>query len=333
MPETISNATKEEVTEKASEETVEDRGDVLPDVDPVEEPVQLDANAVLPNIEEEPEPVVEEPEPVVEEPEPVVEEKAADTSPMIPKSRLDHQIAKTRELEENKIRMEEQLKFLQQQQQPPQDAAPQQEAGEPAPEAYDYGTAYKQMQELTLEGESDQAAAMFQEILSKQQEDMTANLKGEMANQYQANRTQEQIQAELAAAATEITGNYPELDIANEATFDSKLTGEINELMGALTTITNDEGSFKYSPAQALKQAVAMKMPQKAAEPQELAKEQKPETGDIAKKVAHANQQPPKLNGDRGVSHGTGKLDLFQMTEDEFDALPASTVARLRGDI
>jgi hypothetical protein len=189
------------------------------------------------------------------------------------------------------------------------------------------------MQNLTLEGEADQAAAMFQEILSKQQEDMTANMKGEMANQYQANRTQEQVQAELAAAATEITVSYPELDIANEQTFDSKLTGEINELMGALTTITNDEGSFKYSPAQALKQAVAMKMPQKDSAPQELAQEQAPQTGNIAKKVAAANKQPPKLNGDRGTSHGEGKMDLFSMSEDEFDALPASTVARLRGDI
>jgi hypothetical protein len=327
------------------EATPENRGDFLPDESPAEEPVVLDKNAVLPEVEEEAEEaevaeVAEEPE-VKAEPEKAeepekVEEPEKEAPHMIPKSRLDNQIQKTRELEEAKIRMEEQMKFLQAQveaQKSSQKGEAEQPVEETAP-AYDYGSKYKQMQELTLDGEADKAAEVFQEILSQQQTDMTSTLNKQISATYEQNRSQEQVQAELASAANEIIVDYPELDIQNESTFDSRLTGEVNELMTALTTIPNDKGQPKYTPAQALKQAVAMKMPPKQEAPKELGAEATPETGNIEKKVEAANKQVPKLPGDRGTSHGkTPRVDPLSMTEEDFDALPASTLARLRGDI
>ena len=339
-------ALAEEVVEEVveTENAAEDRGDFLPEDAPVEEPVVLDENATLPDIPEEPkEEEVAEAEEV--EKEAAVEEKAEikeeeekpekEAPHMIPKSRLDNQIQKTRELEESKIRMEEQMKFLQAQIKAQSEKAEEKpQTPEEAAPAYDYGAKYKQMQELTLEGEADKAAEVFQEILSHQQTDMASQMNKQIADTYEQNRDKENTQAELAQAANEIIVDYPELDIQNETTFDSQLTGEINELMTALTTIPDAEGRPKYSPAQALKQAVAMRMPPKTEEPQELGTDTAPETGNIAKKVEAANKQAPKLPGDRGTSHGKApRIDPLSMTEEDFDALPPSTLARLRGDI
>jgi len=303
-----------------------DRGDFLPDNPEPEVPVELDAVEKPVEVEQQikDEGVVQEaaPEPEAEKPH------------MIPKSRLDSQIRKTRELEEAKIRMEEQMKFLQAQIDATNKPAQEQAAPEPEKAAFDYAAAYKQMQELTLDGEPDKAAEVFQEILSQQQASMEDKFNQQIAQSYDNNRFQETIQRELAEAATEITAIYPELDIQNEQTFDSRLTGEINELMGALTTIQKEDGMPKYTPAQALRQAVAMKMPPPPAEDKQLGTNQTAPAGNVKKKVAAANTLPPTLPGDRGTSHGqTPKIDPMTMTEEDFDALPASTIARLRGDI
>lgn len=301
-----------------------DRGDFLPETPEPEIPVELDAVEKPVEVEQE-----FEDEGVVQEAAP---EPEAEKPHMIPKSRLDSQIRKTRELEEAKIRMEEQMKFLQAQIDANKPAEPAEQA--PQQPAYDYAERYKQMQEYTLDGESDKAAEVFQEILNQQQQEMQAQVQNQIQSTYEQNRQNDNIQMELAAAATELMAEYPELDINQTETFNSELTREINELMGALTTIKTDQGTMKYSPAQALRQAVAMKMPARTEAPQNLGQEAAPQTGNLQKKVQAANGQPPKLPGDRGTSHGqTPRIDPLNMTEEDFDALPASTLARLRGDI
>jgi len=305
-------------SEEDWEPSKEDRGDFVEESEPVEaeapEAPEVQAEALA---EDAVEVAPEEPE----------------KPHMIPKSRLDSQIRKTRELEEAKIRMEEQMKFLQAQ----IDAGKQPEPAAEAPpqeETYDFAGQYKLMQELTLDGEPDKAAEVFQDILSHQQSSMEQRFNHQIAQTYEQNRSQEQIQADLASAANEIVSDYPELDIQNKDAFNAELTGEINELMGALTTVQRDDGMPKYTPAQALRQAVAMKMPEKAPLQQQLAESQQAATGNVKKKVAAANQVPPTLPGDRGTSHGkTPQIDPLTMTEEDFDALPASTLARLRGDI
>ena len=52
---------------------------------------------------------------------------------------------------------------------------------------------------------------------------------------------------------------------------------------------------------------------------------------DVKAKAKAANQQPPQLGGNANKSEKA--YDINQMSEDEFDALPAATKARLRGDI
>jgi hypothetical protein len=312
-----------------------------------------DASSILASPEDwEPSPddrgdFVPEPEPQIAPDEQVLEQEVAEQATiaqpesvdepekphMIPKTRLDSQIRKTRELEEAKIRMEEQMKFLQAQIDAgkPQEAAPE---AAPVQEEYDFAGQYKLMQELTLDGEADKAASVFQDILSHQSNSMEQRFNQQITQTYEQNRTQETIQADLAAAANEIVVDYPELNIQDKDAFNAELTGEINELMGALTTVQKADGMPKYTPAQALRQAVAMKMPRKETAPEPVGTNSTNGTGNIKKKVAAANSQPPSLPGDRGTSHGkTPVIDPENMTEEDFDALPASTIARLRGDI
>ena len=54
---------------------------------------------------------------------------------------------------------------------------------------------------------------------------------------------------------------------------------------------------------------------------------------EVAKKLKAADAQPPELQGEGAATHGEKGLDLSNMTEDEFDALPEATLKRLRGDI
>ena len=53
----------------------------------------------------------------------------------------------------------------------------------------------------------------------------------------------------------------------------------------------------------------------------------------VSKKLKAAEAQPPELPGESSSVHGEKGLDVSNMTEEEFDALPEATLRRLRGDI
>ena len=57
--------------------------------------------------------------------------------------------------------------------------------------------------------------------------------------------------------------------------------------------------------------------------------QQKTQTANVNKKLQAAESQPPAMKGE---SKTEKKVDLSLLSSEEFDALPAETLRRMRGD-
>lgn len=326
-------------SEDAWSASPEERGDFF---DPGEEtPTRIDSSDDLPPMVAEEEPVAEEPvaeEQVVQEeqvaqpePEAVEMDQAEDKqsqSHMIPKARLDTQIAKTRDLEHENIRIQEQLRLMQEQMNQIQNPV------QPEPEApkFDYAAKSEEMNEAILEGEKDQAAAILQEILSEQRKDIESNIMQNVEQTIGMNSREIQMKQELESTTKQLEQDYPQFNPENAEIYDQEVVDNVNRLMTAYTYMKDNQGYAMYTPATALQEAVKTLVgaPQTAeAEPEA----QPQPKANLKKKIQASNQQPPELRGDSGADHGSEKtMDVFAMPEEEFDALPASTIRKLRGD-
>ena len=182
-------------------------------------------------------------------------------SHMIPKARLDQQLAKTRELEHENVRIQEQMRIMQDQfvahqQQQVQSEEPQ--AQEPQ---FDFGGKYKEMQEAYIDGESDKASNIFSDIMGNQQQVIQDGFQKQINSTLEANNHKMGMEQQLSDAAREIAQVYPELDIEKPDTFNKELTDQVNELMVAYSELRNDKGIYTYSPAEALKKAASVFAP------------------------------------------------------------------------
>ena len=325
--------------------------DTMPGGDPIEEGEDLDLNFGLDDngnpIEEEeseedvaeetedavveeegdtdPEPAVEEPEDETtdeaetEEPEEVEEAVAeveeAPKKPMVPKSRLDEVLAKQKALQK-------QLDEMKAQQEPAEDA----------PETYDFDAKEVEYQQLLLDGESQKAAALRQEMRKAEREQLTYEMRQEMTQKVSANAQATALQQ----AANELEANFPVFD-QNSADYNAEITQEVIELRDAFI-VQGFEAVDALSKAanfaiksHGLEAPSTLDAPQapKAKAVDEVAKKR----AEVSKKLKAAEAQPPELPGESSANRGEKPLDLSTMTEEEFNALPEATLKRLRGDV
>ena len=265
------------------------------------------------------------------EPEPAEMNQTEDKqsqSHMIPKARLDTQIAKTRDLEHENIRIQEQLRIMQEQMNQIQNPV----QAEPEVPKFDYAAKSEQMNEAILEGEKDQAATILQEILQEQRKDIESNIMQNVEQTIGMNSREIQMKQELESTTKQLEQDYPQFNPENADIYDQEVVDNVNRLMTAYTYMKDNQGYAMYTPASALQEAVKtlVGVPQTA---EAESKAQPQPKANLKKKIQASNQQPPELRGDSGADHGTEKtMDVFAMPEDEFDALPASTIRKLRGD-
>lgn len=237
------------------------------------------------------------------------------SEPMVPKSRLDQVLARAR-------KAEEQLRAQ----------AKQEAEANPADdgEAYDFDAKEREYQELVLEGEADKAVALRKEIRAEERKLFTQDA----TKQTSQTNTQARIQEKLLEVAAEIEAEYPVFD-PNSPTYNEALTDEVMDLRDGFIN------SGKHTAIGALSKAVEvvakMNNLKSVSEEAESAKEQikggkKPGKKTVAEKVKAANQQPSQMPGKRGENRDA-KIDIASMTEEQFDALPESTLRELRGDV
>lgn len=300
----------------AEEAETETEAEVEEETEAEAESVEEAESEVEEEAEVEPDPDDDEPAaaPVPEEPE-ALPEAATKKSPMVPKSRLDEVLAKQKALQK-------QLDEV--------NAA--QAKAEESPEEYDFDAKEMEYQSMVLDGETEKAVALRREIRQAERKQVEFEMRQEMTQTVNQDR---QITAlQQAAAAMEET--YPVFD-RNSESFNEEYTKEVVELRDAFIT----QG---YEAVDALGKAVkyvvkdrdldgaveeAPSLAGKAKPVDEVAKKR----AQVSKKLKAAESQPPELPGESSSTHGEKGIDINNLTEEEFDALPDATLKRLRGDI
>ena len=294
----------ETVIEEETEETEDNESLVEPTEEAVE-PAQEDAEEEL--TEEEELPQVAEAEETEDIPPPK-------KKPMVPKARLDEVLAKQKALQK-------QLDDMKEAQAPAEDA----------PEEFDYDKGELEYQQLVLDGEAEKAAALRQQMRKSEREQIAYEMRKEMGNTVSQNAQE----TALATAAKELEEAFPVFD-HNSEVFDQDLTQEVVGLRDAFIT----QG---YEAVDALSKAVNFvvksndleaesETPSLAAtkNTQNVADKKRKE---VSRKLKAAESQPPEMPGESSSARGEQAVNLGNLTEDEFNALPDATLKRLRGDL
>jgi len=249
---------------------------------------------------------------VVEE-EVVAEEPKKPKSPMVPKSRLDEVLAKNK-------KMQKRIDDIEKQKAEVQAEAPK----------YDFDTKEQEYQQLILDGESSKAVALRNDIRKAEKEALMFDIQQQMGQTVQQDRAQQ----ELAQKAEEIANTFSILN-ENAADFNEELTREVMDLRDAFIV----QG---YEPADSLARAteytLAVKHPQllqtteaqTTTQTKQLA--EKKQKASVQNKIAASKAQPPTLKGEGTAKRGDKAADINVLSDDEFGALPAETLRRLRGD-
>ena len=224
--------------------------------------------------------------------------------PMIPKSRFDEVLAKQKALQK---KLEEVTNPI--------------ETVENEPE-YDFDAKEVEYQEHILNGRTSEAAKLRAEIRNAERQSMMFEVQNRMGRTVEQSTELSALQAKAAELAT----TFPVLD-ETHADFDQVKTQEVLDLRDAFMV----QG---FSGADALDKAAKYIMGspvQEApkADPVQQKIAQKKQVSNTKKKIEAAEQQPPTL---KGASKQEKKVDINTLSAEEFDALPAETLRRMRGD-
>jgi len=296
---------EEPTAEVEEEETVAEEETVSEDEQSTEEETNPEEETVA----EEEETVAEEPEEEVEQP------NLSQKKPMVPKSRLDEVLNKQKALQK-------QLDDMKAAQVPAEDA----------PEEYDFGSKEVEYQTHLLDGEAEKAAVIRAEIRRAER----TQIEYEMTQKMTQTVSHNQQATALQQAANDLESSFPVFDQAS-AEYNAEYTQEVIDLRDAFMT-KGDNAVAALSKA--AKYVVREYDLEGAVEAPSLAGKVAPKSDEVAKKRAEvsrklkaADAQPPDLPGESSASRGEKGLDMNNMTEDEFNALPEATLKRLRGDI
>ena len=298
----------EETTEEVAEEQVED-----PDAEETESDSEETEPESVQGDDEQPVETVAEgsEEPEVEEAKEVEEPKA----PMVPKSRLDEVLAKNKE-------MQKKLQDMEDKDTPETEKLPE----------YDFVTKEKEYQDLVLDGETEKAALLRNEIRAAEKEQIMSEMQGQMGQTVQQDRELH----ELNQKATEIMEVFPIFDEKSKS-YDEKLTNEVMELRDAF--IYQGYGAAD-SLAKATEVTLLSKKPEllqggdtETTDPApKLSKavQEKKAKATVKKKVEASQAQPPEMKGESAKNKKV--VDIHTLSDDEFGALPEETLRRMRGD-
>lgn len=302
--------------EPDDDEVVEgDRGDMAEEPSPEPSPAESEQPAEGEQEQEEPEPAEPEASDEPDEGEEKPEEKPQ-RQPRIPKDRFD-QVNERRKLAEQRAQqLEERLKQL--------EGKAEGDSGEP----FDFAAKEQEYMEAVVDGEFEKAKTIREEIRTAERAEIRQQLQA--TERTATDRTKAQLEFDQAVATYQ--GKFAEFDPQSDA-YDEALTQEVVEMRDGFLSTGN------YTPAQALEKAAktvakvydltdrTVGAPELEPQPKPAA----PKKPDVREKAKAANAQPPSM--DQGTPSNEPTVSIDDMTEEEFDALPESAKARLRGDI
>ena len=257
-------------------------------------------------------------EPTDPEPAPAAKEKGG-KEPKIPKSRLDQSIRKQRQAEQRANELETELAELR------RSAA---EAARPKALTSDEIKAkMAEANEALIGGDTEKAAAIQAELFGALTPQAPAEVESSAPVDLAA-QVEERI--EFKATVKELYARYPELD-ENHELFDEDLGAESVELQRSYMNrgFTMVEATRKAAEAVAklndLDDRQAEKTP--AAVP---SRDKALQAAKTAEKVTKATKAPPPLSG-KTNGEGSDKININELSDDEFMALPESVRNKMLG--
>jgi len=193
-----------------------------------------------------------------------------------------------------------------------------------APEPFDYRAAERRYQELFLDGDEDGAAAVREEINAalrteaQQQADQAARAAIRQELQQQAAQSEA---VEFQQSVAKVYATHPQLLPGSDA-YDQALEQDVIDWSNVFVSRGMTRAEALEAAVQKLLPTAAAPAPEKPV-PGQLTKEQ------IQRNLERASQQPPL------PTEGTGQrrvIDISQLTDEEFEALPEADRRRARGD-
>ena len=249
----------------------------------------------------------------------------AEKEPKIPKSRFDEQVGKEREAREAAERRAAELEQQLSLRQGKDEQGKQLEAVDEKLDALE-----SSYQELILDGNAEEAAAVRKEIRSLERQ-----LARYEAEQLAAQSTSQILEGErFNVVVARLEADYPALN-PNSEHFDQDLCDLV---LSRQRTLMQQEG---LSPSQAMARAaekVAERFlkPSEGKDPKGLAKAQEDRKQEqLRKNLDTMTKQPASMKSSGLDSDKLGQNDVpdaAKMTYEEFCNLPDSTLAKMRGD-
>lgn len=230
--------------------------------------------------------------------------------PMVPKSRLDQVLAKVRELERREKAREA--------------ARPEPPKKDENAKEFDFDAAEDAYQDAVLEGDKDKAKKIRAEIRAEERKAAIAEVRSTATTA----SSETALNQDLMEMSAEIESEFPELNYQHKD-FNEKAQKKMLSLYAGYVK----SGEYK-SPIAALEEALndVVKLYNLGDKPEP--KPKKEGKASIKDKVKAAKSQPPKQPGRReGTKSKFDEVDVNQLSEEEFDALPEAALARLRGDV
>ena len=247
-------------------------------------------------------------EQVAEEPEPEKKE----TPKMIPKSRLDEVLTQNKAL---KKRIEQSEKA--------------QKEVEETPETYDFDTKETDYMNAVLDGDQEKAKTIRKEIRQAER----SHIESELAQNIEQKVTRSSTETAIQDAAHAIEEAFPIFDTSSPE-FNEDLTTEVNKYMtGFIQSGQNPVEALEEATTYVLSKHDMIDNTSEAVPVLGNTDKTAKKKSQISKKLKAAESQPPDLPGESSANKGEQPFDVNTMTEEEFDALPAATLKRIRGDI
>jgi hypothetical protein len=191
------------------------------------------------------------------------------------------------------------------------------------PTDYDFESKEREYMDAVLEGDHQKALGIRRDIRAAEME-MARSVAATQASQAKE-ATKAELEFEQAVASIEV--DYPAFS-QSSTDYNQELVDEALELHAGFV-------SRGYSPAAAMRKAVAYVanmngLTAKSQAPAPAPAAPKRTTNTVKSKLDMAASQPPVQSG---VSGGETEPDYRNLSDEEWDALPKATIARLRGDL
>lgn len=249
------------------------------------------------------------------------EDKAEPKKPiMIPKYRLDQEVAKRREAE---ARLEARNKAI-------EEAKPFTKEA-PVVEIENLTESVKSMFDKVLDGDLDAATADFAAMMQSSNQKLIEAVRADTAKQVMAGSQHVTATTDLDTVIDDLESTYDVLNSKSE-NYDANLVSEVLAMQaGYAASGMSDAQAMDKAAKNALLlygYAQAESDEPAAAEPKAPAKSR-----DVERNIKAAAQQPPDLPPSSSDDQTKiEEINVLELSDDEFDALPESVQRRLRGD-